>query len=138
MDLAGAAAVGGGGDDVLRGGRLTGGLLVQVFGLVLGCALRGRLLRLQLALTLGDDVVGLEAQEGSTALKTVLVQEPFHRSCKHSVIHKLTKALSGKEAAVWGHHLDQLLSSPDQSLFETDRVDVENGSVVTRTPRPLF
>lgn len=66
MDLAGAAAVGGGGDDVLRGGRLTGGLLVQVFRLVLGCALRGRLLRLQLALTLGDDVVGLEAQEGST------------------------------------------------------------------------
>lgn len=70
VDLAGAAAGGGGGDDVLRGGRLTGGLLVQVFGLVLGCALRVRLLRLQLALTLRDDVVRLEAQEGFTGMNS--------------------------------------------------------------------
>lgn len=63
MDLAGAPAVGGGGDDVLRGGRLAGGLLVQVVALVLGCGLRGRLLRLQLRLTLGDDVMRLTAGE---------------------------------------------------------------------------
>lgn len=70
MHLAGAAAVGGGGDDVLRCGRLTGGLLVQTFVLVLGGGLRAHLLRLQVALTLGDNIVCLTGRRTAVTINT--------------------------------------------------------------------
>lgn len=61
MHLAGTAAIGGGGDDVLRGGWLAGSLLLQLFaggvGSVLGLH---RLFGLQLGLTVGDHVVRLQ------------------------------------------------------------------------------
>lgn len=54
------AAIGSCGDDVLCGGLLIGWLLLQVFSMGLGCALRNGLLRLQLRLTLRDNVVCLQ------------------------------------------------------------------------------
>ena len=63
VDLTGAAPIGRGGDDVLRGGLLTGGLLLQMFGVGLGRGLRDALFRLQLGLTLGDDVVRLQDRD---------------------------------------------------------------------------
>lgn len=60
VHLAGAAAVGGGRDDVLRGSWLAGSLLLQLFtgwlDRVLGLT---RLFGLQLGLTVGDYVVRL-------------------------------------------------------------------------------
>ena len=60
MNFTGAAAVGGRGDDVLRGGLLIGRLLLQMFAVSLGCALRDGLFGVQLSLTLGDNVVCLQ------------------------------------------------------------------------------
>lgn len=63
VDFASAAAVGRRGNDVLRGGLLGRRRRVQVVGLGLGLglgrALRSRLLRLQVSLTLRDDKVCL-------------------------------------------------------------------------------
>lgn len=60
MNFTGAAAIGGGGDDVLRGGLLIGRLLLQMFAVRLGRALRNSLLGLQLGLTLRDNIVCLQ------------------------------------------------------------------------------
>jgi len=59
VNFAGAAAIGGCGDDVLCGGLLIRRLF-KMFSLGLGCALGSGLFRLQLTLTLGDNVVRLE------------------------------------------------------------------------------
>lgn len=61
VHLTGAAAVGGGRDDVLRGGWLAGSLLLQRFAGSLGCVLGlHRLFGLQLGLTVRDHVVRLQ------------------------------------------------------------------------------
>lgn len=61
VHLTGAAAVGGGRDDVLRGGRLAGRLRLQLFARSLGCVLGlHRLFGLQLGLTVRDHVVRLQ------------------------------------------------------------------------------
>lgn len=61
VHLTGAAAVGGGRDDVLRGGRLAGRLLLQLFARSLGIALGlHRLFGLQLGLAVRDHVVRLQ------------------------------------------------------------------------------
>lgn len=67
VHLTGAAAVGGGGDDVLRGGWLAGWLLLQLFAGVLGRVLGlHRLFGLQLGLTVRDHVVRLQGPRGDT------------------------------------------------------------------------
>lgn len=63
MNFARAAAVGGCGDDVLRGGLLIGRLLLQMFGVGLVCVLGNRLFGVQLSLTLGDNVVCLQDRD---------------------------------------------------------------------------
>lgn len=63
VNFTSAAAVGGCGDDVLCGGLLIGRLLLQMFGVGLGCALRNGLFGVQLSLTLGDNVVCLQDRE---------------------------------------------------------------------------
>lgn len=68
MNFTRAAAVGGRGDDVLRGGLLIGRLLLQMFGVGLVCVLGNRLFGVQLSLTLGDNVVCLQDRYGSTFL----------------------------------------------------------------------
>lgn len=60
VNFAGAAAVGGGCDDVLSGGWLTGRLLLQVFGVGLRRVLSDVLLGVQFGLTLRDHVVRLQ------------------------------------------------------------------------------
>lgn len=68
MNFTRAAAIGGRGDDVLRGGLLTGRLLLQMFGVGLVCVLGNRLFGVQLSLTIGDNVVCLQDRYGSTFL----------------------------------------------------------------------
>lgn len=60
MNFTSAAAIGGCGDDVLRGGLLIGRLLLQMFSVALGCVLRDCLFGVQLSLTLGDNIVCLQ------------------------------------------------------------------------------
>lgn len=59
MNFTRAAAVGGGRDDVLSGGWLTGRLLLQMFSVGLRRVLRYVLLRLQFGLALRDHIVRL-------------------------------------------------------------------------------
>ena len=63
VNFTSAAAIGGCGDDVLRGGLLIGRLLLQMFSVTLGCVLRSRLFGLQLSLTLRDNVVCLQDRD---------------------------------------------------------------------------
>lgn len=68
VHLTGAAAVGGGRDDVLRGGRLARRLLLQLFARSLGRVLGlHRLFGLQLGLAVRDHVVRLQDRDESCA-----------------------------------------------------------------------
>lgn len=62
MNFTGAAPVGGGCDNVLSGGWLTGRLFLQMFSVGLRRVLGNILLRLQLGLTLRDHVVRLPSK----------------------------------------------------------------------------
>lgn len=59
VNFTGATTICGCGDDVLCGSLLIRRLLLQWFGVCLGCALRKSLFRLKLSLTLRDHVVCL-------------------------------------------------------------------------------
>lgn len=63
VNLIGAAAIGGCGDDVLSGGLLTGWLLLHMFTVSLARALRNRLFSLQLSLTISDNKVSLQDRD---------------------------------------------------------------------------
>lgn len=60
MNFTSTAAVGGCGDDVLRGALLIARLLLQMFGVALGCVRRSRLFGVQLGLTLRDNIMCLQ------------------------------------------------------------------------------
>lgn len=73
VNLTSAAAIGRCSNNVLCGSLLIGRLLLQVFSVGLGCALRSSLFCLQLSLTLRDHIVCLQDKEG----KTTIICKPF-------------------------------------------------------------
>lgn len=87
MNFTSAAAIGGCGDDVLRGGLLIGRLLLQMFGVGLGRVLGNRLFGLQLSLTLGDDVVCLHRDGDENVFSLTNL---FHHSLSSFRHHPLT------------------------------------------------
>ncbi|TNN66637.1 hypothetical protein EYF80_023171 [Liparis tanakae] len=93
VDFTRAAAIGGCGDDVLSGGLLIGRLLLQMFHLALGCALRSGLFSLQLSLTLGNNVDDMGACAGLTV--TSVVPVPRDVGMLHSPLLLLLLLLLG-------------------------------------------
>lgn len=80
MNFTSPAAIGGCGDDVLRGGLLIGRLLLQMFSVGLGCVLRNSLFGLQFSLTLRDNVVCLQDRdylEGQFIPKATMFNSDF-------------------------------------------------------------
>lgn len=63
MNFTSATAIGGRCDDVLRGGLLTGRLLLHMFSVGLICVLRNSLFGLHLSLTFRDNIVCLQDRD---------------------------------------------------------------------------